>query len=126
VRLLIFDYRFTFVKQKKIRHGKLIVDQNENLNGILEEARFYSLENLILLIENELINREQKQVKDEKTLIEKIVTALSEIRNDLSNEQFTLNRRHVMQSLMQTKSEAYLRFQSINLKGADLRLDLSF
>jgi len=117
---------FDLLLSIKNRHGKLIVDQNENLNGILEEARFFSLENLILLIENEQINREQKQVRDEKTLIEKIVTALNEIRNDLSNEQFTLNRRHVMQSLMQTKSEAYLRFQSINLKGADLRLDFSF
>jgi hypothetical protein len=65
-------------------------------------------------------------VNDEKFLIDKIALALNAINNDLANDQFTLNRRHVMQSLMQTKSEAYLRFQSINLKGADLRLILFF
>ena len=73
-----------------------------------------------------MVNREQKQAKDEKSLIEKIAVALNAINNDMTNDQFTLNRRHVMQSLMQTKSEAYLRFQSINLKGADLRFILFF
>ena len=106
---------------KTYRHGKLIVDQEANLNGILEEARFFSLDNLIFLIENEIAIKEQKHIKNEQKLIDKIVSALKEMNPDMAAEEFRMSRRHVMQSLMQTKSEAYLRFQSINLKGADLR-----
>ena len=88
---------------------------------MLEEATFYSLDGLIHLVENEIAQKELKKAKDEQILIERIAHSLKEMNNDTSLEELKLNRRHVIQSLMQTKSEAYLRFQSINLKGADLR-----
>jgi BTB/POZ domain-containing protein KCTD9 len=108
------------------RHGKLIVDYNVNLNGVLEEAKFYLCQNLIELIENELKEREHIKAEENQNLAENLSKALAKTAN-LSSNDFKLDRKNVIQSLMQTKSDVYLRFQSVNLQGADLsRLDLSW
>ena len=89
-----------------LRHGKLIVDNGINIEGVLEEAKFYSMDNLIELLEKEIQIREEQQKL-------------------LKNPP--MSRRDIMNVLMHSKNETYLRFQSINLQGADLsRLDLSW
>lgn len=84
-----------------LRYGKLIVDHNINLEGVLEEANFYSLTNLIDLTEEEILKRKNSNPK--------------------------LNRQNVINFLCKTKSENLLRFQSVDLSGSDLsKLDLSY
>ena len=109
-----------------MRNGKLIVDTNVSLEGVLEEARFFSIDGLIYLIEKEMSDQNLKSLEKENTLLNTLTKALLS-HEDSINVNFKLDRRHVIQSLMQTKSDAFLRFQSINLQGCDLsKLDLSW
>lgn len=88
-----------------LRHGKLIVDVNLSLEGVLEEAQFYSLANLIEMIKKEKLRRQTSQFKTSTKL----------------------TRHDVITFLCPTKSENNLRFQSVDLQGADLsKLDLSY
>ena len=105
---ILIDRSFNYFEPiiNYLRHGKLIIDANLNVHGLLEEAKFYAMDNLIELVEKEIQLREEQQKL-------------------LKNPP--MSRRDIMQVLMQTKNETYLRFQSINLQGADLsRLDLSW
>lgn len=105
---ILIDRSFNYFEPiiNYLRHGKLIIDNNLNIYGVLEEAKFYSMDNLIEIIEREI------QIKETEQKL---------IKNP------PMSRRDIIQALMQTKNETYLRFQSINLQGADLsRLDLSW
>lgn len=88
-----------------LRHGKLILECNVSLQGVLEEAKFYAMDSLVETIEKEM----------------------QRISGENAKKNAALSREHIIKALMQTKVETYLRFQSVNLKGADLsRLDLSW
>jgi uncharacterized protein YjbI with pentapeptide repeats len=70
--------------------------------GILEEARFYGIEGAVSILE-EMIIEDEKKKKD-------IVS---------------LTREDVLKAIMSTPTNSELRFQGVNLVGADLsRLDL--
>ncbi|XP_011503767.1 PREDICTED: BTB/POZ domain-containing protein KCTD9 isoform X2 [Ceratosolen solmsi marchali] len=85
-----------------LRHGQLIVDPVLNPIGILEEARFYGIEGAVSILEETIIDDEKKK------------------RNIIS-----LSRKDVLKALMPTTTKSELRFQGVNLVGADLsRLDL--
>ena len=77
-----------------LRHGKLILDVNLTLEGVLEEAIFYSLKNLIDMIKKEITKRQISTIK---------------VGSKLS-------RYDVISFLCVTKSENYLRFQSVDLQ----------
>ncbi|KAG4077796.1 hypothetical protein HA402_011225 [Bradysia odoriphaga] len=83
-----------------LRHGQLIRDDGLSLDGILEEARFFGIESLVPRLE-ELIS----------------------ISHNADN--MPLTRRDVVSSIIQTAYVSELRFQGVNLTGADLsKLDL--
>lgn len=83
-----------------LRHGQLIRDDGLSLDGILEEARFFGIESLIPRLE-ELIS----------------------VSHNADN--MPLTRRDVVSSIIQTAYLSELRFQGVNLTGADLsKLDL--
>ncbi|XP_051176876.1 BTB/POZ domain-containing protein KCTD9 [Leptopilina boulardi] len=85
-----------------LRHGQLILDPNLNAAGVLEEARFYGIEGAVSILE-EMAAEEQKR----------------------KMETSSLTRRDVLKSIMSTPISFELRFQGVNLVGADLsRLDL--
>ncbi|XP_070496619.1 BTB/POZ domain-containing protein KCTD9-like [Chironomus tepperi] len=87
-----------------LRTGQLIYDKNLNPEGILEEARFFGLENLI-------------------QQLTPIVARNSGYLNIEDNTPLT--RQDVIHALVQTSFKTELRFQGVNLYGADLRrLDL--
>lgn len=70
--------------------------------GVLEEARFYGIEGLVSTLEN-MVTEESKRC----------------------NGTEALNRRDVLKAIMSTPATSELRFQGVNLAGADLsRLDL--
>lgn len=85
-----------------LRHGQLIYDKNINPEGILEEARFFGIESMLPHL---------------SAIVEKEKTGAA---TDL-----LLTRQDVVRALIQTSTMSELRFQGVNLTGADLRrLDL--
>lgn len=80
-----------------LRHGQLIVDQNVSLEGVLEEAKFFGLEALVGQLEPQIMQQNQ------------------------SMDNVPLTRRDVIKALIQTSHITEIRFQGVNLAGADLR-----
>lgn len=80
-----------------LRHGQLIYDSNLNIEGILEEARFFGVYSLIPQLEAQL-----------------------NVANE-SLDDVPLTRRDVIKALIQTSHISEIRFQGVNLAGADLR-----
>lgn len=84
-----------------LRHGQLIIDSNLNPQGVLEEAKFFGIETLVQLLESS------------------ITPNINEV------EDVPLTRRDVVAALIQTSHMSELRFQGVNMAGADLqKLDL--
>ncbi|CAH1404340.1 unnamed protein product [Nezara viridula] len=84
-----------------LRNGQLIFDSNVNLEGILEEARFFGVESVIPQLENLIAGSQQ------------------------ARDNLPLSRRDVINALIMTPFNSELRFQGVNLAGSDLsRLDL--
>ncbi|RWS27009.1 BTB/POZ domain-containing protein KCTD9-like protein [Leptotrombidium deliense] len=87
-----------------LRHGELILDKNINPQGVLEEAKFYGILSLIPILES-------------------IISA--EDMPDVDPNSIPLTRQDVIKALISTPASSELRFQGVNLTGADLsRLDL--
>ncbi|RWS02694.1 BTB/POZ domain-containing protein KCTD9-like protein [Dinothrombium tinctorium] len=87
-----------------LRHGELILDKNVNPQGVLEEAKFYGILSLIPILES-IIASEESPPTDPNCI--------------------PLTRQDVIKALISTTSSSELRFQGVNLMGADLsRLDL--
>ena len=85
-----------------LRSGKMIIDQNINPEGVLEEARYFGMQSLIPMLEESILKKE-KEKDDDKPL----------------------NRRDIIKILASTESSSELRFQGLNLSGSDLsKLDL--
>ncbi|XP_043267878.1 BTB/POZ domain-containing protein KCTD9 isoform X2 [Venturia canescens] len=85
-----------------LRHGQLILDSNINAAGVLEEARFYGIEGVIATLEEMVADNEKK-----------------------GKGTVAITRRDVLKAIMSTPATSELRFQGVNLIGADLsRLDL--
>lgn len=80
-----------------LRHGQLIVDPNVSLEGVLEEAKFFGLECLVSQLESQIMQANQPL------------------------DNVPLTRRDVIKALIQTSHLTELRFQGVNLAGADLR-----
>ncbi|KAJ2940577.1 hypothetical protein O0L34_g6517 [Tuta absoluta] len=87
-----------------LRHGEVILDKHVNPRGVLEEAVFYGIDSMIPYLQQ---------------LIE-------ECKRSTGNKQ-SLSRMDVVRSIITTSTMSELRFQGVNLAGADLnRLDLRF
>lgn len=85
-----------------MRTGQLIYDAPLNPQGILEEARFFGLQTLAQELQD-ILN-----------------TSVS-----VNPDTLALNRQDVIKAIIQTCYTTELRFQGVNLAGADLRkLDL--
>ncbi|XP_037954392.1 BTB/POZ domain-containing protein KCTD9 [Teleopsis dalmanni] len=77
-----------------LRHGKLILDSNMSAEGVLEEARFFGIYSLVSQLEEQ---------------------------TNQSIDNLPLTRRDVIKALIQTSHISEIRFQGVNLAGADLR-----
>ena len=101
----LIDRSFTYFEPilNYLRNGQLIYDSHLNPEGILEEARFYGIESII-------------------PTLEQIIKSTSTPRDDLP-----LTRRDIINTLIRSPYTAELRFQGVNLAGADLsKLDLRY
>lgn len=86
-----------------LRNGQLIYDSNINPDGVLEEARFFGIESIIPTLE---------QISNQQ---------------NLNKDNLPLTRRDVIDALIRSAYTTELRFQGVNLAGADLsKLDLRF
>ncbi|CAK1594511.1 unnamed protein product [Parnassius mnemosyne] len=87
-----------------LRHGDVILDKHVNPKGVMEEAVFYGIDSMIPHL-NQLI--------EESTLA--------------SSSNQSLTRMDVVRSIILTPTTSELRYQGVNLAGADLnRLDLRY
>ncbi|KAG5666945.1 hypothetical protein PVAND_014950 [Polypedilum vanderplanki] len=87
-----------------LRTGQLTYDTNLSPEGILEEARFFGLDELSYELQKIIDKKEEPKNIDDTT---------------------PLTRQDVIRALIQTPYTSELRFQGVNLYGADLRrLDL--
>ena len=85
-----------------LRHGKLILDRGVNPQGVLEEAQFFGIESLVPQLESMIGNDDRSNDKNQP-----------------------LTRNDVVHALVRTSPSTELRFQGVNLIGADLsKLDL--
>lgn len=85
-----------------LRHGKLILDNGVNVHGVLEEAQFFGIESLVPLLE-------------------------SLIEDQMKKNHQPLTRDDVIKALVRTSTTSELRFQGVNMAGADLsKLDLRY
>ncbi|XP_075586155.1 uncharacterized protein LOC124489965 [Dermatophagoides farinae] len=92
-----------------LRHGNLIIDKHLNPMGVLEEAKFYGFYSLIPELEATVLQESLLQNTIERSI------GLA-----------PLTRKDVVKAIIQTSTATRLRFQGVNLSGADLsRLDLS-
>lgn len=102
-----FDPILTYLRNG----GQLILDHGINPLGVLEEARFYGIQSLVSYLEQLLSNN-------------------SDFTYDFIKCAFVpkcspLTRDDVIRALITTDRSTQLRFQGVNLSGADLsRLDL--
>lgn len=84
-----------------LRCGQLVYDKHLNPEGILEEARFFGVQSII-------------------PVLEQIIT-----QEKVNCDEVPLTRRDVVDAIIKTSAQTELRFQGVNLSGADLsRLDL--
>ena len=85
-----------------LRSGKIIIDPNINPEGVLEEAKYYGIHSVIPHLE-EIISSQEKA----------------------KSEDLPLKRREIVKILASTENHCELRFQGLNMNGADLsKLDL--
>ncbi|XP_060528756.1 BTB/POZ domain-containing protein KCTD9 [Cylas formicarius] len=84
-----------------LRCGQLIYNRNINPEGILEEAKFFGIESIIPMLEHMMSKSKE------------------------SRDKAPLTRRDVIDALIRSSGTTELRFQGVNLAGADLsKLDL--
>lgn len=120
-----------------LRHGKLIIDHNVNVQGVLEEAKFFGIVSLLPMLE---LETERCFRKKHQELIQ------SQLIYDSNGDGLPVNggggadgtqlqtmppltRQDVIKALITTsaKNQPELRFQGANLAGANLsRLDLRY
>uniref|UniRef100_A0A182SAR8 BTB domain-containing protein n=1 Tax=Anopheles maculatus TaxID=74869 RepID=A0A182SAR8_9DIPT len=78
-----------------LRHGRVIYDKHVNLQGVLEEARYYGLDGLVLLIQ------------------------------EIQQTDVSLTRLDFIRTLVTSSHTTELRFQGVHLSGINLsKLDL--
>ncbi|XP_076140678.1 BTB/POZ domain-containing protein KCTD9b [Alosa pseudoharengus] len=86
-----------------LRHGQLIINEGINLRGVLEEARFFGMEELAEQLEG-LIKNSQPP-----------------------DDHSPISRKELVRFLLATPTKSELRCQGLNFSGADLsRLDLRY
>ncbi|XP_062410662.1 BTB/POZ domain-containing protein KCTD9b [Sardina pilchardus] len=86
-----------------LRHGQLIINEGINLRGVLEEARFFGMEQLAEQLEG-LIRNSQPP-----------------------DDHSPISRKELVRFLLATPTKSELRCQGLNFSGADLsRLDLRY
>ncbi|XP_035513533.1 BTB/POZ domain-containing protein KCTD9a [Morone saxatilis] len=86
-----------------LRHGQLIINEGINIRGVLEEARFFGIEQLAEQLEVAIKNTQPPE------------------------DHSPISRKEFVRFLLATPTKSELRCQGLNFSGADLsRLDLRY
>ncbi|XP_069380255.1 BTB/POZ domain-containing protein KCTD9a isoform X1 [Paralichthys olivaceus] len=114
-----------------LRHGQLIINEGINIRGVLEEARFFGIEQLAEQLEAAIKVTGRGEGKYLACI--NVMLPLNELCSfSLQNSQppedhSPISRKELVRFLLATPTKSELRCQGLNFSGADLsRLDLRY
>ncbi|XP_038152561.1 BTB/POZ domain-containing protein KCTD9a isoform X1 [Cyprinodon tularosa] len=116
-----------------LRHGQLIVNEGINMRGVLEEARFFGIEQLAEQLEAAI----KVSSNTNKIIPPPLLSSFSPLtsfpflslkQNSQPPEDHSpISRKEFVRFLLATSTKSELRCQGLNFSGADLsRLDLRY
>ncbi|XP_061763190.1 BTB/POZ domain-containing protein KCTD9a isoform X1 [Nerophis ophidion] len=114
-----------------LRHGQLIINEGVNIRGVLEEARFFGIEQLadqLEVVVKVSINSGLQQLSFYPFGVCLLVISTISFQNSQPPEDHSpISRKEFVRFLLATPTKSELRCQGLNFSGADLsRLDLRY
>ncbi|XP_053727741.1 BTB/POZ domain-containing protein KCTD9a isoform X2 [Synchiropus splendidus] len=108
-----------------LRHGQLIINEGINVRGVLEEARFFGIEQLAEQLEE--VMKVISEMNQRKFAFLLISIVLSHQTSQPPGDHSPISRKELVRFLLATPTKSELRCQGLNFSGADLsRLDLRY